>query len=37
MDDKFVFYVGFFCFVMAIVGVVMTILEFKNMAEKSDK
>jgi hypothetical protein len=37
MDDNLVFYVGFFCFVMAIVGVIMTILEFKNMAKNSDK
>jgi len=35
MEDNLIFYVGFFCFVLAIVGVVMTVLEFKNIELKS--
>ena len=30
MEDPLIFFVGLFCFVLAIVGVVMTYLEFKN-------
>ena len=30
MEDPLIFFVGIFCFVLAIVGVVMTYLEFKN-------
>lgn len=36
MDDQLLFFVGLFCFVLAIVGAVMTALEFKNI-ELKDK
>ena len=35
MEDPLIFFVGLFCFVLAIVGVVMTYLEFKNIELKS--
>jgi hypothetical protein len=35
MEDQLIFVVGLFCFVLAIVGVVMTYLEFKNIELKS--
>ena len=34
MDDSLLFFTGLFCFVLAIVRVVMTILEFKNIELK---
>jgi hypothetical protein len=37
MDDSLLFFTGLFCFVLAIVGVVMTILEFKNIELKNKK
>ena len=37
MEDPLIFFVGLFCFVLAIVGVVMTYLEFKNIELKSKK
>ena len=37
MEDPLIFFVGIFCFVLAIVGVVMTYLEFKNIELKSKK
>jgi len=36
MDDQLLFFVGLFCFVLAIVGAVMTALEFKSI-ELKDK
>ena len=36
MEDPLIFFVGLFCFVLAIVGVVMTYLEFKNIELKKD-
>ena len=37
MDNSIIFYVGLFCFVLAIVGAVMTHLEFKNIEMKAKK
>jgi hypothetical protein len=37
MDDSLLFFTGLFCFVLAIVGVVMTIQEFKNMGSGKSK
>jgi len=37
MEDPLIFFVGRFGFVLAIVGVVMTYLEFKNIELKSKK
>jgi hypothetical protein len=37
MDDSIIFYVGFFCFFLAVVGAVMTHLEFKNIEMKAKK
>ena len=37
MEDPLIFFVGIFCFVLAIVGVVMTYIEFKNIELKSKK
>jgi len=37
MEDLIIFYVGLFCFVLAIVGAVMTHLEFKNIELKAKK
>ena len=37
MEDPLIFFVGLFCSVLAIVGVVMTYLEFKNIELKSKK
>jgi hypothetical protein len=36
MDDSLIFFTGFFCFALAIVGAVMTVVEFKRL-EKEDK
>ena len=36
MDDSLIFFTGFFCFELAIVGAVMTVVEFKRL-EKEDK
>jgi hypothetical protein len=30
MDDSLIFLTGLFCFVLAIVGAVLTVKEFKN-------
>jgi hypothetical protein len=37
MADQLLFFTGFFCFVLAIAGVVMTILEFRNIELKNKK
>ncbi|MFQ3368563.1 MAG: hypothetical protein ACI8WO_000671 [Methylophilaceae bacterium] len=37
MDDSLLFFTGLFCFVLAIVGVVMTVLEFRNIELKNKK
>tara|TARA_B110001469_G_C9467928_1_gene235347 strand:- start:242 stop:364 length:123 start_codon:yes stop_codon:yes gene_type:complete len=37
MDNSLLFFVGFFCFVLAIVGAVMTVLEFRNIELKNTK
>jgi|TARA_B110000438_G_scaffold273059_1_gene292164 hypothetical protein len=37
MDDQLLFFTGLFCFVLAVVGVVMTALEFKNIELKNKK
>jgi hypothetical protein len=37
MDDSLLFFTGLFCFVLAIVGVVMTVLEFRNIEIKNKK
>ena len=37
MEDPLLFFVGFFCFVLAIVGAVMTVLEFRNIELKDTK
>ena len=37
MDDSLLFFTGLFCFVLAIVGVVMTVLEFRNIKKKNKK
>jgi hypothetical protein len=37
MDDQLLFFVGLFCFVLAIIGAVMTALEFKNIELKEKK
>ena len=37
MDDSLLFFTGLFCFVLAIVGAVMTIQEFKSIELKSKK
>jgi hypothetical protein len=37
MDNSLLFFVGFFCFVLAIVGAVMTVLEFRNIELKDTK
>jgi hypothetical protein len=37
MDNPLLFFTGLFCFVLAIVGVVMTILEFRNIELKNKK
>mgnify|MGYP000477525804 FL=1 len=37
MENQLLFFVGFFCFVLAIVGAVMTVLEFRNIELKENK
>jgi hypothetical protein len=37
MDVSLLFFTGLFCFVLAIVGVVMTVLEFRNIELKNKK
>ena len=37
MDYSLLFFTGLFCFVLAIVGVVMTVLEFRNIELKNKK
>jgi hypothetical protein len=37
MDNSLLFFTGFFCFVLAIVGAVMTVLEFRNIELKNKK
>jgi len=37
MENQLLFFVGFFCFVLAIVGAVMTVLEFRNIELKESK
>ena len=37
MDDQLLFFTGLFGFVLAVVGVVMTVLEFKNIELKNKK
>jgi len=37
MDDSLLFFTGLFCFVLAIVGVVMTVLEFRKIELKNKK
>lgn len=37
MEDSLLFFVGLFCFVLAIVGAVMTMLEFRNIELKNKK
>jgi len=37
MDDSLLFFTGLFCFVLAIVGAVMTVQEFKNIELKNKK
>ena len=37
MDDPIIFFVGLFCFVLSIVGAVMTHLEFKNLELQNKK
>jgi len=37
MDNSLLFFTGLFCFVLAIVGVVMTVLEFRNIELKNKK
>jgi len=37
MDDSLLFFTGLFCFVLAIVGVIMTVLEFRNIELKNKK
>ena len=34
MEDSLLFFTGLFCFVLAIVGAVMTVQEFKNIEAK---
>jgi hypothetical protein len=36
MDNSLIFFTGLFCFARAIVGAVMTVVEFKRL-EKEDK
>ena len=35
MDDSLLFFTGLFCFVLAIVGAVLTIREFKSIEQKN--
>jgi hypothetical protein len=37
MENQLLFFVGFFCFVLAIVGAIMTVLEFKNIELKENQ
>jgi hypothetical protein len=37
MDDSLIFFTGLFCFALAIVGVVMTAVEFKRLEEEDKK
>ena len=37
MENQLLFFVGFFCFVLAIVGAIMTVLEFRNIELKNKK
>ena len=37
MDDSLLFFTGLFCFVLAIVGAVLTVQEFKNIELKNKK
>ena len=34
MDDSLIFFTGLFCFVLVIVGAVLTIQEFKSIENK---
>ena len=34
MDDSLIFITGLFCFVMAIIGAVLTVREFKNIENR---
>ena len=36
MEDSLLFFTGLFCFVLAIIGAVLTVKEFKNI-EAADK
>jgi|TARA_B100000768_G_scaffold113328_1_gene104978 hypothetical protein len=36
MEDSLLFFTGLFCFVLAIIGAVLTVKEFKNI-EAEDK
>ena len=35
MDDSLIFLTGLFCFVLAIVGAVLTVKEFKNIENQN--
>jgi len=37
MDDSLLFFTGLFCFVLALVGAVLTIQEFKSIELKNKK
>ena len=37
MDDSLLFFTGLFCFVLAMVGAVLTVQEFKNIELKNKK
>ena len=37
MDDSLLFFTGLFCFVLAIIGAVMTVQEFKSIELKNKK
>mgnify|MGYP000935633798 FL=1 len=34
MEDSLLFFTGLFCFVLAIIGAVLTVKEFKNIEAK---